>query len=179
MAAGVALCADLASHGIEPDAVRARLEAQGVPAAVFPGQCGRIPSAWSTEWDRTVVATCPGGPSGEEVRSRARRTGADPAVGATSVDIVSASAHGPPDRRIDRAALVLAARVAGVWAAAPSPPEAFRMALQTGKLSRRSWDAAGRRRAGFASMPVPSMRSIARERCRKSVSRRASGVAPA
>jgi ferredoxin len=138
MAAGVALCADLASHGIEPDAVRARLEAQGVPAAVFPGHCGRIPSAWSNTWDRTVVATCPGGPSGEEVRSRARRTGADPAVGATSVDIVSASAHGPPDRRIDRAALVLAARVAGVWAAAPSPPEAFRMALQTGKLSRRS-----------------------------------------
>ena len=138
MSAGVAICADLASHGLDVDVVSASVQDGGVPVAVVPGPCGRPPAAGSLAWDRVVFAVCPEGPSGDEVLSRARREGADAGVGAVRVDAVEAASYGPGNGRDDRAAAVLGARLAGLAASSPSPPDAFRMALPAGKVSRRS-----------------------------------------
>jgi len=136
MRVGVAVCGDLASFGLDPDAVSGELRQRGVAAEVVPGPCAR--AGMVDGWERTLFAVCPAGPSGDEVRSRARRAGADPGVGAVRVDAVEAGAHGPEEGRDGRVATVLRARLAGLAAAPPSPPEGFRMALPAGRMSRRS-----------------------------------------
>jgi len=133
---GVALCADLATHGLDVDEVSAALLAAGIPAAVVPGPCGR--GAPIDGWDRVVFAVCPDGPTRDEVLSRARRDDRDPGVGAARVDAVEASSYGPDEGRSARAAAVLDARASGLGAPGPSPPDAFRMALPAGRMSRRS-----------------------------------------
>ena len=162
MTTGVAICADLASHGLDPEVVSASLEDDGVPAAIVPGPCGRASAGDSAEWDRVVLAVCPEGPSDDEIRSRARRAGADAAVGAARIDAVEASSHGPDDRRDERAAAVLRARTAGLAASPPSPPDAFRMALPAGKVSRRSLLSS----AGVRYLPVATAGEVG---CRGSV----------
>jgi ferredoxin len=134
--AGVAVCEDLASFGLDPDAVSGRLRERGIAAEVVRGPCARAGMVGG--WERTVFAVCPDGPSGDEIRSRARRAGADPGVGAARVDAVEASAYGPREGRDERAATVLGARLAGLVAAPPSPAEGFRMAPPSGRVSRRS-----------------------------------------
>jgi ferredoxin len=162
MDAGVAICADLGSHGLDPDAVRARLEEESVPVAIVPGPCGRVDALGSNGWHRTLFAVCPEGPSAEEVCARARRSGADPALGASSVDVVAVSALGPSEWREARAAAVLRARVAGLSSTPPSPPDAFRMALPAQKVSRRSLLSFG----GIRYVPVATVGEIG---CRGSV----------
>lgn len=156
MSAGVAICADLASHGIDPDALTARLEAEDVPVSIVPGPCDRTDAARWNGWSRTVFAVCPGGPSDEEVRARARRAGVDPGVGVASVDVTAVSVLGPEDRREERAAVVLRARAAGIASSTPSPPEAFRMALPGGKVSRRSLLSFG----GIRYVPVAAVGEV-------------------
>ena len=138
MSAGVAICAELASHGLDPEGVSARLGDAGISAAVVPGPCRGPQPEGTLAWDRAVFAVCRDGPSGDEVMSRARREGADAGVGAARVDAVDASSFGPVEGRDDRVAAVLGARLAGLAAASPSPADAFRMALPAGKVSRRS-----------------------------------------
>lgn len=153
MTTGVAICADLTSHGLDPEAMSASLEGEGVSAAVVPGPCGRASAVDSSGWDRVVFAVCPEGASDDEVRGRARRRGADAAVGGARVDVVEASSHGPQDRRDELAAAVLGARMAGLAAPPPSPPDAFRLALPAGKMSRRSLLSS----AGVRYLPVASV----------------------
>jgi ferredoxin len=59
-------------------------------------------------------------------------------VGAARVDVVESASYGPGEGRQERAAMVLGAKLAGLNAAPPSLPDAFRMALPAGKVSRRS-----------------------------------------
>jgi ferredoxin len=162
MSAGVAICGDLESHGIDPDALTARLEAEDVRVSIVPGPCDRTDAARWNGWSRTVFAVCPGGPSDEEVRARARRAGVDPGVGVASVDVAAVSRLGPDDRREERAAVVLRARAAGIASSPPSPPGAFRMALPGGKVSRRSLLSFG----GIRYVPVAS---VGEAGCRGSV----------
>jgi ferredoxin len=153
MTTGVAICEDLASHGLDPEAVSASLEARGIPVEVVPGPCERAGLQWNG-WDRTVFAVCPDGPSAEELRSRARRTGADPAVGVARVDLREVVGAGGSTHRADAtAAAVLAASLAGLAAAPPSPPDAFRLSMPNGAVSRRSLLSTG----GVRYVPVASV----------------------
>lgn len=156
MKAGVAICADLTTFGLDPEAVCASLEASGVPAAVVPGPCVGGGAFGSIQWDRTVFAVCPDGPSDEEVRSYARRVGADAAVGAARVDTVAVASFGPLDRRAERAAALLGAKLAALGASPPSPPDGFRMAFPTGKVSRRSLLSS----AGVSYVPVATVGEV-------------------
>jgi ferredoxin len=162
LSVGVAICADLASHGLDPEAISELLDEQGVASTVIPGPCGRPPADDAVGWARVVLAVCPQGPSEDEVRNRARRGGADPGVGATRVDAVEAAAHGDRERVGERLAAVLGARATGLAATPPSPQDAFRMALAAGKMSRRSLLSA----AGVSYVPVATVGEVG---CRGSV----------
>jgi ferredoxin len=153
MNVGVGICPDLVGLGIDPHGICGTLGDAGISAAIIPGSC-RDPDVFShlaeRGWDRVVLAACDEGPSRTDVRTACRRAGLDPVVGAVSVDVASVTAFGEPARRESRAASALAAKAAGLRATAPSPPEALRMVLPSGDMSRRSLLSL----AGVTHMPV-------------------------
>ena len=142
MTVQVAVCTRLDVHGLDPGGLQASVERHGDNVVLVDDLCGDEDAlgslvAGATD-SRVVRAVCPDGPSSDEVRARARRAGLDTGVGALRVDTVRAAEIGNETGALGRAAGVLHAAAARLSALPTSSPDAFRLALPAGEISRRS-----------------------------------------
>ena len=140
--ARIAICGRLGAHGLDPEGLLAEVARRGDDVLIVDDLCGDERAlgrlAAGDPDGRVVMAVCPDGPSSDEVRARARRTGLDAGVGALRVDSVRAAALGVDEDAQARAAAVLHAGAARLAVMPVSSADAFRLGLPGGPVSRRS-----------------------------------------
>jgi ferredoxin len=131
----------LGVYGLDPEGLRAAVERLGDDVVLVDDLCGEeaaLGDLVDGKDGRVVMAVCPDGPTSDEIRARARRAGLDAGVGALRVDTVRAAEIGNEAGALSRVAGVLHAAVARLSVLPTSPPDAFRLALPAGEISRRS-----------------------------------------